>query len=209
MKVRKLFNSCKNDVRWFIYNFAKFIKAATILDVGCGSGEYTSLFSRNENMVIGLDLENKIEEKYAKFLAIRGDATRLPFHNGSVDLVVSFDVIEHVEDDLGFLKEMRRVLKKGGRVFLSTPNRERLSHKLLRIIGIGVKYPLTLGGDCIHIREYTKEELEDLFQESGFKNIYIYPKWVGMRLRVIDIGLTKFPTWLNPVVQYWFVEAMK
>lgn len=153
--------------------FASNIFNCRVIDVGCGTGEYTSIFSRNGNCVIVLDVQSRVEEKYSKFLFIRGDGTRMLFDSGSVDIVVSFDVIEHVEDALTFLKETHRVLKKDGRVFMSTPNRERLSHLLLKIIGRGVKYPLTLGEDCIHIREYTKGELEDLFQKASFKNIYM------------------------------------
>lgn len=108
---RKLFDSCKNDVYWFIDNFAKSTKEATILDVGCGSGEYTSLFCRNGNVVVGLDLQNRVEERYAKFQFVEGDATRLPFARDTFDHVVSFDVIEHIEDCAAFLRKAYRVLK--------------------------------------------------------------------------------------------------
>lgn len=201
--------SCKKYVFKMIYTFASDNFNCRIIDVGCGTGEYTSIFSRNGNSVIGLDVQSSVDEKYTKFLFIRGDGTRLPFHSDCFDRVVSFDVIEHVDDDLTFLKEIHRVLKKDSRVFMSTPNRERLGHTLLKIIGKKVEYPLILGDHCIHIREYTKEELEDLFQEVGFKNIYIYPNWVGLRTRVVDVGLTRFPICLNQVAQYWFVEAVK
>jgi len=61
------------------------------------------------------------------------------------DYVVSFDVTEHIENDATFLIEAYRVLKKGGRIFLETPNRERLSHKLMKLIRKPTQYPLTLG----------------------------------------------------------------
>lgn len=133
----------------------------------------------------------------------------MPFANNIFDYVVSFDVIEHIESDTVFLSEARRVLKKEGRIFLETPNRERLSHKLMKLIGKPAQYPLVLGDDCIHVREYTKKELEERFQEAGFQDISVRPTWVGLRLKVIDIGLTKFPRWLNPIVQCWFIEAVE
>ncbi len=168
-----MISSCKDAVKGQIEKIAMGVKNAKILDIGCGDGEYTSLFCKNGNEVIGLDLKNYVKPEYKKFEFVKGNAKDLPFPNESFDLVISFDVIEHVEDDEAFLAEAYRVVKKRGRILLETPNRERLSHKLIKLVGKPAQYPLVLGDDCIHIREYTKEELEDRFQKAGFKDIYI------------------------------------
>ena len=84
------------------------------------------------------------------------------------DLIVPFDVLEHISDDSKAIKEMFRVLRKNGRLFLETPNRERLSYWILILIGRKRKYPLTLAEDCVHLREYTKCELEEKFKKIVF-----------------------------------------
>ncbi len=205
----RLICSCKTATDNFIRNYALSIKKSQILDIGCGDGERTLLFIRNGNTVVGCDLQNCVKKTYTKFPFIKGNGTRLPFHDEQFDLVISFDVMEHIEDDVVFLSEIHRVLRKDGKILLGTPNRERLSHKLLKLVGKRVGYPLILASNCIHIREYIKSELEDKFFKTGFRNIRSHSLWVGLRLRVIDIGLSKFPTRLSSIVQYHFFEGTK
>jgi SAM-dependent methyltransferase len=127
------------------------------------------------------------------------------FKDESFDAVVSFDVIEHVQDDLKFLSEIRRVLKRGGELLLETPNRNRLSLKLKSLVK-PIKYPMILGPNCIHLREYTKEELEEKLMIVGFKNIRIRGVWLGLRGR-FEMGITKFPKKLEKYTQCLLVEA--
>lgn len=168
--------SCQSAVKNFIERYGQNIKRARILDIGCGNGEYTSLFCKNWNKVIGLDIKNYIKPEYRKFEFIKGNAEELPFPNESFDLVVSFDVIEHIENDRKAIQEMYRVLRKRGKIFLETPNRERLSYWLLVLVGRKRTYPLKLGENCIHLQEYKKQELEWKFKE--FKNVKILPFWL-------------------------------
>jgi SAM-dependent methyltransferase len=85
--------------------------------------------------------------------AILGDCANLPYASGSFDLVCMFDVIEHVPDDEGALREVARVLQPGGRVFLSVP-----------------AYPwLYANNDRVaeHHRRYTRAMLRELFRRVG------------------------------------------
>src|SRR5919202_5671654 len=94
-----------------------------ILDVGCGTGANLLLLSKYGDAE-GVD----VSEDALAFCRERGlDKVRLgagedlPYDDGTFDLVTAFDVIEHMDDDLAGLKEMRRVLRPGGRVLLFVP----------------------------------------------------------------------------------------
>ncbi len=170
------------------------IKDAKILDIGCGTGHYTQLFAINNNHVTGLDVQDIREKKHIKrYKFIRGSAEQLPFKNESFDVVLSFDVIEHLASDFLFVKEVKRVLKKNGRVYIATPNRHRLAVILQSLLGKSRTFPLVIhekdliGG--IHYREYTSNELKKLFSNARFKNISIEHFWLGLRGK-IDIGIS-------------------
>lgn len=100
-----------------------------ILDLGSGEGYGSAWLARAGAAVIGLDLSlvavQHAVETYAatqaRFLA--GSATELPFADHSFDLVTCFEVIEHLEDHDGLLREIIRVLRSDGRLFVSTPDK--------------------------------------------------------------------------------------
>ena len=172
----------------------------TILELGCGSGERTKLFY-DVCRVTGVDIVSKVSlERKSKFNFFLTDATALPFEDESFDAVVSFDVVEHILDDEQFVHEAFRVCKKGGFVLIGTPNRLRLSNRLMRLMGKPVRYPYYLGPDTIHLREYTLEEFDSLCRNSGLIGNCL-SVWVGLVGR-IDRGLDLFPSDFASLSQY-------
>lgn len=98
-------------------------RRARILDVGCGTGANLIMLSKYGDAE-GVD----VSEDALAFCRERGlDKVRLgagealPYEDGTFDLVTAFDVVEHMDDDLAGLSEMRRVLRPGGRVLLFVP----------------------------------------------------------------------------------------
>jgi SAM-dependent methyltransferase len=94
-----------------------------ILDVGCGTGanlEMLSRFGEAEGVDISPDALAFCQTRGLKNVR-QGEAEHLPYEDGSFDLVAGLDVVEHLDDDLAGLKEMRRVLSPGGRVLLFVP----------------------------------------------------------------------------------------
>jgi hypothetical protein len=67
---------------------------------------------------------------------------------------------------------------------------------------------MILGPNCIHLREYTKEELERKLMMVGFKNIRIRGVWLGLRGR-FEMGMIKFPKKLEKYSQVWLAEVNK
>ena len=112
------------------YGFAESLVAGKrVLDAGCGVGYGSARLARSADRVVGLDnareplLATQLEYGDCDVRLAEGDCRGLPFANASFDVVVAFEVIEHLENWRGFLAEARRVLTRGGRLLVSTPNK--------------------------------------------------------------------------------------
>ncbi|HEY4895757.1 MAG TPA: class I SAM-dependent methyltransferase, partial [Solirubrobacteraceae bacterium] len=96
---------------------------ARILDAGCGSGRNMVELARYGH-VTGVELsDTSVELARARNSGevIAGSVLEMPFADGSFDLAVSLDVIEHLEDDLGALRELRRTMAPGGALLVTVP----------------------------------------------------------------------------------------
>ena len=197
-----------------IQEIAKKIKSKDVLDVGCGDGLYTSLFCRNDNNVVGIDLQKLVDPNEIDFKFIEGDALNMPFPDNSFDVVSSFDVIEHLSDDRLFLKECCRVLKKSGRLILGTPNRHRISFFILSMLGKKPKFPRNLGrhlalGDIIHLREYTVKEITSLLKDCGFRIREVRLLWLGFSFGKLEVGIRNFPKFFSNLALYILIDSQK
>lgn len=113
--------------------FKKYkVKNSKVLDVGCSAGIYSVLAARENTEVTGIDPDKVTlarlkdwlkEEKLKNTTAVLGAAEKLPFSNGYFDFIVCSEVLEHVQDIKKSVEEMYRVLKPGGLIFLSMPNK--------------------------------------------------------------------------------------
>ena len=112
------------------YTFAvRLARGKRVLDLGCGAGYGAAELAHVADRVTGVDVApDAVEYARAHYTAENlafeeGSATQLPYQDGSFDLVVAFEMIEHLEDWRGFLSEARRVLASSGQLIVSTPNR--------------------------------------------------------------------------------------
>lgn len=181
------------------------------LDVGCGTGYNTEKIRKKTSRILGLDVKNLVKNKYKNsFKFVLGDARKMSFAANSFDLITCWDVIEHIKEDDQLLKEIYRVLKPGGIVFLSTPNRQRLSNLILSIFK-KIEYPYFLGtnediGDVIHFREYTIVELSMLCQKIGFK----IKRSEAVFLGLVGIwGIYRAPRIFQKICQHIFLTLTK
>lgn len=87
-----------------------------LLDVGCGNQPYRELFAPFIREYVGLDRDWRESRP-----DVVGDALRLPFPAETFETVLMIQVLEHLPDPLGAMGEIRRVLKRGGRVILTAP----------------------------------------------------------------------------------------
>lgn len=103
------------------------LKNKKLLDAGCGTGWFTKKsFERGAN-VVALDLSESLVNitklKVPGITSVIGSIMELPFPDNSFDYVISSDVIEHTPDPLQSTREMIRVLKPGGKICITTPNK--------------------------------------------------------------------------------------
>jgi SAM-dependent methyltransferase len=104
------------------------LRDATVVEAGCGEGYGGQVLSdAGAALVVGVDLDGPtlrhVGSTYAGVAPVRANLVALPLETASADLVVSAQVVEHLWDQEGFVSECARVLRPGGRLVLTTPNR--------------------------------------------------------------------------------------
>lgn len=201
-----LFDSKPSYAHYFNLQISKkYIRGKKILDVGCWSGQYLSLAQKYTLKSYGIDpgVEAiKIAKKNLPYSTFKqGVAEKLPYDDSFFDVVTIFDVIEHVSrgSEKVVLKEIHRVLKKGGTVILSTPNNNIISMLL------DPAYFL------IGHRHYSMSFLKQITQESGFTVIATRKVWGLMRLLTVNFEyITKhlfntkirYPNWIRKIIRF-------
>lgn len=110
------------------YRFASaFVKGRDVLDIACGEGYGTAaMMRRGAKSVLGIDISEEAVRHATQRYGVParvGSAMEIPVEDASVDVVISFETIEHLVDPDLFLEECFRVLRPGGRLVVSTPNR--------------------------------------------------------------------------------------
>lgn len=131
-----------------------------VLEAGCGEGYGADLIADVARRVIGLDYDEStvahVKARYPRVDIRHGNLAELPLDDASVDVVVNFQVIEHLWDQAQFVSECFRVLRPGGVFLVSTPNRITFSP--------GRDTPL----NPFHTRELNAAELTELLETAGF-----------------------------------------
>jgi ubiquinone/menaquinone biosynthesis C-methylase UbiE len=146
------------------YIFAgRFVKDKEVLDVACGTGIGTHyLLKAGAQRCIGLDIDSGAVDyaraAYKDCVFVQCDAISLCLNDSSVDVVVSFETIEHVRDQLRFLLECKRVLRPGGVLVCSTPNRTIYRWE---------------GKNPFHLHEFTIVEFRNLI-EAVFPEVRLH-----------------------------------
>lgn len=106
---------------------APFATGAVVLEAGCGEGYGAALLRSTASRVVALDYDvatmAHVRDAYPTVDAVRGDLQHLPLRDGTIDVVVCLQVIEHLWDQPGFFSESARLLRTAGTLVVSTPNR--------------------------------------------------------------------------------------
>lgn len=113
----------------YLFALDSITEGDRVLDAACGTGYGSAILSEKAGTVYGLDIDRKVIDENRK--AYEGyrirfsclNAVNTGFSDGFFDAVVSFETIEHIRDFNLFIDEIHRVLKKGGSLLLSTPNK--------------------------------------------------------------------------------------
>lgn len=140
-----------------------------ILDLGCGLGYGAAILSKSGRNVIGIDFSlaalSYARSVYRGPQYVVANINNLPFRNNIFDVVVAFEIIEHVPEPHRALDEISRVLREKGVLFASTPNIENLSNRFAHLI---FKRPYKVENPY-HILEFTYKDFLNLIREHGFR----------------------------------------
>ncbi len=149
-----------------------------VLEAGCGEGYGADLISRVARRVIALDYDDAtvahVRAHYPRVQVIHGNLAELPLADASVDVVVNFQVIEHLWDQAQFVDECARVLRPSGLLMMSTPNRITFTPDRDTPI------------NPFHTRELNADELGRLLVDAGFALDGVYGVFHGPRLAEMD-----------------------
>lgn len=151
---------------------------ARVLETGCGEGYGAVLIAESASRVLALDYDTPSTEhiaaRYPQLDVARGNIAYLPVADASIDVVANFQVIEHLWDQDGFLAECFRVLRPGGKLLCTTPNR------------------LTFTPDSdtplnpYHTRELSPAEMAELLRDNGFDVELLHGLHHGVGVRALD-----------------------
>lgn len=155
-----------------------YCAGATVLEAGCGEGYGAALIAGRARTVVALDYDAQttahVARHYPAVHTVRGNVAFLPVGDAAVDVVANFQVLEHLWDQEGFLAECRRVLRPGGRLLVTTPNR----------LTFTPDSPTPL--NPYHTRELAPSELDELLREAGFAVERLHGLHHGPAVRTLD-----------------------
>lgn len=203
-----------------------------ILENGCGVGMYVRKLSDFGGRVIGLeyDLERAIEAGFNSHRIINAAGEFIPLPSATFDLILSHEVIEHVQDDRAAICEMIRVLKSGGRAVIFCPNRG-YPYETHGIFWKGKYYfgnklfvnylPRAMRNKLApHVRVYSTSDVQKLFTDlpvkfiertvifGAYDNIIARFGALGKVLRVILQFLESTPLKGLGLSHFWVVEKL-
>lgn len=169
---------------WFRRHEVVYLRLASlcadreVLEAGFGEGYGADLLTGVARRVIGVDYDESavahVRARYPKVEAHHGNLAELPLADSSVDVVVNFQVIEHLWDQSQFVAECLRVLRPGGTLLMSTPNRVTFTP--------GSDTPI----NPFHTRELNAAELTELLVDGGFTVQCMSGVFHGPALRALD-----------------------
>lgn len=203
-----------------------------ILDDGCGVGMYVEHLAPFGGQVVGLeyDLERALGAGRNSRCIANAASEFVPFPSGTFDLVLSHEVLEHVQDDCAAIREMMRLLKPGGRAVIFCPNRGYPFET--HGIYLGGKYhfgnipfinylPRPLRDKLApHVRVYSKSDMQKLFAGlpvkliertvifGAYDNIIARFGAFGRLLRSLLHLLEKTPLKFFGLSHFWVVEKI-
>ncbi|QIG48825.1 methyltransferase domain-containing protein [Nordella sp. HKS 07] len=149
----------------------RIAKGKDVLDIACGEGFGSNILARSAKSVVGVDIsENAVTHATRKYASEKayfrlGSVTKIPLKDHSVDMVVSFETIEHIAEHEEMMAEIKRVLRPGGLLIISTPDK--------------ATYTDASGNtNTFHVRELYRHEFDGLIRQY-FAHVQMHGQRIG------------------------------
>lgn len=201
-------NKINADWESLFQSYRRFVQPShVVLEIGASVVERTREISRHCARVIGVELmpERKPAD-HGNIHYVLGNWEELTavLEPESVDVAISSHVIEHVPNDLKALNELHRVLKPGGVAIINTPNRRRLTRRIVELFTGERKFPY-----WEHQREYIEADLQRLLESTAFKRYEIHPLVFGLHGGPVFCYMKTAPPCLRGMANYWEILLFK
>lgn len=191
-----------------------------VLDIGCGTGSISLYLSKFNLNVVGLDISRKAisvanlnKKKFnIKNISFKNMSFEKYRSSSNFDLIVCFDLLEHVNDDKSTLIHIHNLLKNGSTLFLSVPS---LNAPLYRI-----KLLKNFDEKVGHLRRYSENNLATLLHESKFRivkvckregllrNLLFTNDWIGKSIKIVKLPiLNKIFCFIDEILLKFFGES--
>lgn len=160
-----------------------------LLEVGCGEGDFLELAEGAGWDVTGIEYSSaaceRARQRLKKSTVHCGELQQMSLPEGRFDLCILSDVLEHVRSPLAFLREIHRVLKPGGTLFVATPSTDSWSARLLRQKWMEFKTE--------HMTYFDRQTLQTALFKSGFREVIVEPGWKVLSLDYVQKHFERFP----------------
>ena len=144
-----------------------------VLDAGAGEGYGTAMLAPAIALEYDPAVCRHLRDSYPGIPVVQANLAGLPVRSSSIDAIACLQVVEHLWDLAGFLRDCRRTLRPGGELIVTTPQRLTFSPGLAR----GEK-PV----NPFHVEEFDAQQLQELVREAGFTDITMFGVRPGPRL---------------------------
>jgi len=170
-KISKIYDIGRATNAETVEKLVRLLRVSTdsiLLDMGCGTGNYTAALQKVGKSVIGVDISpDMIEQARVKFPRLQficSDVTNLPFDSGMFDGAFAIQVLHHVKKMENFLMEAYRVVRKGAYIAIHS-----CSHRQMKAFWFYHYFPKGLEVDLSRIPN--SKEIASLLKKTGFSNV--------------------------------------
>lgn len=170
----------------------KIEPAGDVLEIGCGPAVWTNLFIENARRLLLIDISKEMLEKAHERITScnqggykdkvkyqLGDFASIPLEENQFDTIISIRAFEYMSDKRGVINKCYGILRKGGRLLISTKNKAWLDHTLVLKAIKNVPNESIPIGMAIQMDLVDWKDLMDMFRETGFRKVYTFPAVFG------------------------------
>jgi 2-polyprenyl-3-methyl-5-hydroxy-6-metoxy-1,4-benzoquinol methylase len=184
------FSPAENRRNQFVFELGAIHSGMKVLDIGSGRGWFSLYAAEQGADVTAVDLSEKnlqkIREINSRVNTVYADALNLPLEEGSFDLIVALEVLEHITDPKNAVDNWKRLLKPNGRLLITVPYKETIRYTLC--IHCNQKTPVNS-----HLHTFDRESLYKLLNHHGF---WIKQSRLFTHKLLINLRIDRLTKWL-------------